>query len=605
MVRHRTDGAGGQVDQGVTMSSQPHTAWMRAAVGLAQGAVLYLLYRAVEAKAWPATEPPVFASLLMTAIFVPVVVIAGLGNLRARTLAVWTLVAAAICAGLALHDVLRDPVNAARGLSGPRLIPDGPLWPALLAVLLILHSLIVAGEGDRRIVAGYPRLFDASWKHGVQLTLSVAFVAAFWVLLYLSAELFRLIGIRSLADLIQRPWFAAPATTVSFAYALHVTDVRADLVRGVRALALTLLAWLLPMLTAFAVAFLLALAFTGLEPLWSTRHATVTLLAAAAGLIVLINAAHQDGQTAETTARVVRHARSPAALALVPLVALAAYALALRAQQYGWTPERIVAGAAIVVAACYALGYGLAALRPNLDLKGLEPTNVAAAAVIVVVVLAVFSPVADPARIAVADQLRRLETGRVTPEAFDYRFLRFRAGRYGRAALERLAARTDGPNAAAIAERARQAMAMQTPGQPGPPTTPAARAKNIAVVHPAGQALPAGFVEQDWAAATDRQWLLPRCLVADARCEAALLDLDGDGGAEVVLLPAAAFGPAGAFKAGADGRWIWLGSIANVHCRGVRDAWKAGRWQPVEPPVKDIDTGGFRLQIIPPPGGCR
>src|SRR5262249_30019238 len=156
---------------------------------------------------------------------------------------------------LALHDILRNPLSTAHGTWGPRLISQGPLWPSVGAVLLILHSLIVAGETDRRGIAGYPPPFPLSWEPGVPLAPAVAFVATFWGLLWLSAELFRLIGIRYLYDLIQRPWIAAPATTVTFAYALHVTDVRADLVRGVRALALTLLAWLLPMLTAFALAF--------------------------------------------------------------------------------------------------------------------------------------------------------------------------------------------------------------------------------------------------------------------------------------------------------------------------------------------------------------
>jgi Kef-type K+ transport system membrane component KefB len=114
-------------------------------------------------------------------------------------------------------------------------------------------------------------------------------------------------------------------------------DARAELVRGARALALTLLAWLLPMMTAFAVAFLLALPFTGLQPLWSTRYATGTLLAASGALVFLINAAYQDGQAGDAIARPVQYARSIAALGLVPLVALAVYGLMLRAQQYGWT----------------------------------------------------------------------------------------------------------------------------------------------------------------------------------------------------------------------------------------------------------------------------
>ena len=236
---------------------------------------------------------------------------------------------------------------------------------------------------------------------------------------------------------------------------------------------------------------------------------------------------------------------------------------------------------------------------PASNLKALEPTNIFAAAVIVAVVLALFSPVADPARVAVADQLRRLGAGQVTPEAFDYRFLRFRSGRYGKEALAELAAQTKGPHAAAIAERAKQAMSLQSPWAAAQPATPASRAAGIVVVHPPGQALPEGFVHQDWAAATNQKWLLPRCLIANVRCEAALIDLDGDGGAEVLLLAVDA-GQAGAFKVGLDGKWTWLGSIANVNCRGVRDAWKSGRWQPVEPRVKEIDANGVRLRIAEP-----
>lgn len=573
--------------------NSPSIALTRALVGLAQGVVLYLLYRASEIKGWPATEPLVFAPLLVVAVFVPVAVIAGLGNLRARTLAVWAMLAAAVCAGLAVHDIFSDPLVIRGSTSQPRLAPTPALWPALAAVLFIVHSLIVSGEADRRFTASYSRLFDVSWKHGVQLALAASFVGAFWVLLWLSATLFKLIGISYVADVIKRPWFAAPATTVVFAYAVHATDARADLVRGVRTLALTLMAWLLPMMTVLATAFLVALPFTGLEPLWSTRHATATLLAAAAALILLINAAYQDGQ--DSIARLVRYSRSVAALVLVPVVALAAYGLMLRAQQYGWTPQRIVAGAIIVVASCYAVGYALAAFRPNFDLKGLEPTNIFAAFVVVAVVLALFSPVADPARIAVGDQLRRLETGQVTPGKFDYKFLRFRSGRYGTEALERLAAQTEGPQAAAISERAKQAMKLRKPWQRGPQSTPSQRAANISVVQPRGQTLPDSFLLHDW-----KTWQLPGCLTAaDRRCQAVLVDLDADGTAEVLLFDVrrGRVLNAAAFKAGPDESWTRLGSVANVQCAGILDALEAGRLQAVEPQLKDIDANGMRLRV--------
>src|SRR5262249_24598394 len=205
----------------------------------------------------------VFAPLLAVAMLVPIVVLVGLGNLRPRTLVPWAVVAAALCAGLAFHDLFRDPVAW-------RIAPSARLWLALVAVLFITHSLIQAGDADRKWLAGYPRYFDVSWTLAVQLVLAACLVGVFWGVLWLGAELFRLIKIEFLADLIGRRWFWIPITALVFAYAIHLTDLRAGLVRGTRALSLTLLSWLLPVLTVLTVAFLLALPFTGLEPLWNT-----------------------------------------------------------------------------------------------------------------------------------------------------------------------------------------------------------------------------------------------------------------------------------------------------------------------------------------------
>jgi hypothetical protein len=584
------------------MATSRSIAIARASVGLAQGIALYLLYRAAETKGWPTTAPHICAALQAVVVFIPVVVVAGLGNLRSRTLAAWAIVAAACCAGLAVYDIFREPLAGGRsGLFWMTL----SLWLSLGSVLFIVHSLIVAGAADRRLVASYARYSDVAWKHGVQLALAASFVGALWLLLFLSAELFRMIGIRALTDLIHHPWFAAPATMVALTYAIHATDARADLVRGVRTLALTLLSWLLPMMVAIAVAFLAALPFAGLQLLWNMRSATTTLLQTSAVLVFLVNAAYQDGQGGDSAFRLVRSARSLAAFVLVPLVGLAAYGLTLRAQQHGWTPPRIIAGACVVVAGCYAVGYAIAALRPNLALKGLEPTNIVTAYVIVAVVLCLFSPIADPSRIAVADQLRRLESGKETPATFDFKFLRFGSGRYGKTALERLAQAGEGPNAAAISEQAKRVILMAKPWDDGPRPSASQRAENITVVHPRGQALPDSFLQQVWTKEQERQ--LPRamdqCLfTVGASCQAVLLDLDGDGSMEILLFShlygRAGSLYAGAFKAGPDGSWTWLGPIANSDCAPVLDALETGQFRAVEPLLKDIDANGIRLRVF-------
>ena len=141
---------------------------------------------------------------------------------------------------------------------------------------------------------------------------------------------------------------------------------------------------------------------------------------------------------------------SIAAVALVPLVAIAAYALALRVGQHGWTGERIVAAAAVVIAACYALGYAAAAFGGSVLrahwLRGIAPVNVAAAFVTILVLIALRSPLADPTRIAVSSQVVRLQSGKVAANKFDYNYLRWDGGRFGHEVLVTLA---DKPGAGA------------------------------------------------------------------------------------------------------------------------------------------------------------
>jgi hypothetical protein len=255
----------------------PFIAQTRAAVGLIQGFTLYLLAEAYLTKTGPATEGLLFAPLSTVAVYVPLILIAGLGNLRPRTLAMWTIAATGLCAALACYDIFRDPTLLEAAAVTPRIMPSLSLWLSLGAALFIIHSLLVAGETDKKFIASYPTYFDVAWKQGVQLILVVFFVAVLWVLLWLGAELFRLININFLRELIQHRWFWMPVTAMATGYAIHVTDVHAGLVRGARTLKLTLLSWLLPIMTLMAAAFVLALPSTGLQALWSTQRATTIL----------------------------------------------------------------------------------------------------------------------------------------------------------------------------------------------------------------------------------------------------------------------------------------------------------------------------------------
>jgi hypothetical protein len=579
----------------------------RLAVGAIQGGVLYWLYQARGAELWPATAPFLFVPLLLLALVAPVLLISSLGHMTGRRAAGWLATASAVMLGLGLHDVWRRAaaVGAAAGDAASPAMPSPLLFLFLVAGFFIAHALVLSAIHDGRRLARYPTYFDVSWKLLIQLGFSAMFVGALWLALSLGAVLFMLVRLDFLETLLKQSWFAIPASVFAFACAMHITDVRPAIVRGIRSLLLVLLSWLLPLSALIVLAFLLSLVFTGLEPLWATRKATAVLLGAAALLVVLINAAYQNGEQAATVPRLVRWSALAAALTLLPIVAIAVYSLALRVADYGWTTDRVIAAACLAVAACYALGYGWAAyafFRRGEWMQGLAPVNIATACVVLAVLLGLFSPLADPARLSVDSQVGRLLSGATPPDKFDFDYLHAHGARYGRAALEQLQAAggADGQ----IRDRAGRALARKArPGQPPVPASQAEVAANI-TVWPRHAGLPTSFRQQNWSDKQQR-WQLPPCLrQAGMPCDAVLLDIDRDGRPEVLLLPAESQSAPVLLGEGGGGGWSVLGRLPGElnSCASLRRQLLDGTYGLVPARVHDLEIGGQRMAISRQPG---
>lgn len=555
---------------------------LRLAIGLAQGIALFLLQKADESKTWPATAPMLYAPLLVCVLAIPLLPLAALSAMRRGSLWIWTAVATVVTAILAVH--------AAWAGAAPDRVGAGPLSPPLFlataAMLFIAHHLVQPADAAGKPVAPYEAYFDLTWTNGVRLALSLAFTGAFWLLLFLAAALFKLIGIEAIGKLIGETAFAFPATGLMFAAAVHMavqlTEARAGLVRGALTVGLTLLGWLLPLMVLIGGGFLATLPFTGLAPLWGTKAATALLLAAAAALILLINAAYQDG--GEPPHLIPRLAARIAGLLLIPIVILAGYALWLRIDQYGLTPERVIAAVYLIVAVGFTIGYALAALKPGPWMQPLERTNPIMAAVCVLLLIALFTPLADPARLSVASQVKRLASGKVMADKFDFQFLRFDAGRYGREALERLKTHPD----AEVAKRARETAASTEKRAPAGEAQPNFKAM---AVYPAGKTLPQSFVTQDWSKPSGSN-----CTFMAMQCPALVTDVDADGKDEVLLAEGDRLK---VFSEGADGAWT-LTAIAAAGCESYElEVWmKAGPPSLSEPVARrDLILDGRRLPL--------
>ncbi|KQW80724.1 DUF4153 domain-containing protein [Brevundimonas sp. Root1279] len=576
----------------------------RLAIGLAQGTALWWLYRSAEAYSrlcdstlpgacgpgptWPATVPELFGPLALILVMIPVLLLAGAGRMRWPVLLAWALAATAFLALLGWHSVASR--GAGEGLHPPFLTFPMPIFAA--TALFIGHHLVLPADMERRWIAAFPTYFDTAWKAGVQLALSIGFTGALWILLHLGAALFKVIGLDFLDTLITEEWFSIPVTTLTFATAVHLTDVRDGLIRGVRSVVLMLLSWLLLLMTVLAAGFLAALPFTGLSGLWDTGSATALVLSAAGVLIILINTAYQDGRADNLPPLILRITVRVAAVLLTPFIVIAFWGLALRIGQHGLTPDRIIAFACALIGAAYAAGYGFAALQPfwrkGADwMQPLEQTNVWTAVLEIAVILALFSPIADPDRLAVADQVGRLERGAVTPDKFDFTFLRFESGKAGEAALDRLK-RSSKPD---IAAKAREVGALKNRwagrdlGRP--------ERAPVFEIAPAGAALPSGFAGTVPASDERAECLQP------GQCVAKPIDVNNDGAPEVLVAEQwrmVLWARDGSGKWTSVRRWTQLNCGPQRPRTDMRDALRGGTARTTPPKWPDLEVGGARLQ---------
>jgi hypothetical protein len=586
---------------------------VRLAIGLVQGLVLYGLYYAHESGIWPGRTGTIFTPALAIALFVPLIAIQSYGNLRPRSLAKWVAAATIIIGALALYDNWRawpeiwvtptveteaggmrlDTENAAWQ---PQVLPSVSFLIFLAAAIFVAHALVRSSDADERFFAHYPTHFDIAWVQAIQLALSLTFVGVFWSLLFLGSALFKLLGLTFLETLIEKEWFWIPATALAAATAIHLTDASAILVRGARTLVLTLFSWLLPVLTLILAGFLGALAFTGLEPLWATQSATVLLILSATASLVLVNAVYQDGSEEHEVPLALRLAGTLAAVLMLPLTILAGYATSLRVGQYGWTADRVMAAAIIFAVAFYAIGYVIAALRPGQWMRTIERWNFAAALVVLAVFVAIFSPIADPQRIGVNSQMARLASGAVKPEDFDFVALRWDGGRFGKNALETLAADESPEQTKAAAAKALKMKRRYEGNSLGSDPN----AFDGVAVYPEGQSIPESFTTQDWQSYTDFD--LFHCTNATHACRIFLIDINRDGKNEVAVFSYVNSLPV-IYEETSDGKWVNIGRWnAPGHCETLLSSLIAGQYSlvpPEMPTVPDLQVGKTRYIFLP------
>lgn len=390
--------------------------------------------------------------------------------------------------------------TAAYNLQGSPI--EWPFWSGMLAVLvatpLFQTRRDVAPDGRfwKLWTMPYERLHSHAWTDAVIGAASLAFVGIAFLLTVLIGQMFKLIGINLIFDLLNDEWFGWMLAGAAFGGAVGLLRERDRLVATLQRLVMIVLAVLAPVLAVAVVLFLLALAGTGLQKLWDSGFSTAAVMMGAAAFAVLLaNAVIGNGSDDRATNPALRWAAPVLAVAVLPLAGIAFYSMHLRVIQYGWTPERIWG----VIAAIIALAYGIAGLwsvvKGRRDFDGwLRPLQQKLAIGLALLALFLALPILDFGAISTRDQLARLKSGATPVEKFDWAAMAYDFGPSGRAALKELArspqkARADAAKAALAAKNR-----WDLTGPEGP-TLLKPFAERLRIV-PAGRALPAEALDR-------------------------------------------------------------------------------------------------------------
>ena len=315
-----------------------------------------------------------------------------------------------------------------------------PFFSGILAVL-IAAPLFQTVRDERAWRFPYARLHRHAWIDAVIGAASFVFTGITFLLAWLIAGLFDVIGIDAIKDLLKEEWFGWMLAGLAFGGAIGILRERDALVATLQKLAMVILSVLAPVLAVALAAFLLSLPFTGLKGLWeSDIPATPMLLLSGAGAILLANAVIGDGRDDGSPNPWLRRAALLLVVCVLPLAFFAALSMGQRIGQYGWTPERIWGAIAVGIALAYGGAAWWAVFKGRQDFdEPLRPLQTGLAIGLCGLALFLALPILDFGAISARSQLARLESGKVKAEEFDWTAMAFDFGKAGRNHLARIA----------------------------------------------------------------------------------------------------------------------------------------------------------------------
>lgn len=538
----------------------PFTHYGLILLAVVQGYALYFLHLALTEEVWPATDMRWLKAFYTLVIGLPAFLYLGVEQFKDKR-----NIAAAAVLGIVLfilgwhlgwvEDVKGIPQHSKHEFTAPFVFSLG-------VTLFILAFFYRAWSVTGLLRFEYDKLIAYSWQQALTLGLLGLFVGVFWLLLTLWGGLFNAIGVGFFKELFKEPAFIYPVTWLVLGLGLVLVRNRIRLVATVQFMCEALIKALLPLAAAIVVLFLLTLPFTGLQPIWDTGSAAFMMMALTLVLLFFFNAVLSDGDNQPPYPLPIRLFVF-AAVALLPIsTLLAVWALWLRIDQYGLTPDRLWAGIILLLTAGYTFSYAALILwKRTRSIPSIQTANKRLALVIAGCLILVNTPLADPRAWSAQSQASRLLSGEVDINKFDYTYMRFSLGAYGARALEEIKESEFAKSNPEVVKRIDAVKKQEHRYSPAPivDKTDLAAVESVFDITPKEARMPEGLME---VIIEDQD----HCLKKTNECRAIKLPSDDDGAAWLVFSKNhndCAFGLAYRLH---EGRWLKMGRLSGTGC---------------------------------------
>lgn len=310
---------------------------------------------------------------------------------------------------------------------------------SLVLLSYICASFLVAWPVAKGQRWRYEDLFQQAWNSVFRVLYALILVGIFLLLLKLCSRLFLMLGIEFFELHFWSQTFMCFSVPLVFALGMYMGARSEKVIGQMRGMLFGACGLLLPLIALISVLFTLTLPFTGLDRIWATGYSTPILLVLAGAQLFLLNGVFQEGGQPRPYPRWLMRFVEFSLLCLPILAALAFYSSWLRVEQYALSPQRFIALALALLCSLYGLAAVWAVvLRSPAWLSNLRITNPALALLFCVLLVLINTPVLNPIRLSVDDQVQRLLDGRTNAHAFDAHYLRFGLGKAGEEAYAQL-----------------------------------------------------------------------------------------------------------------------------------------------------------------------